>query len=167
LQVGNGVKKGVERIFDSLPDSNYACLVLDKKTHNLHFFRTPDRPLRVWRSGNLILIGSTEEILENAFKHTIGVSSNRVKTFKKWTPRSGYLYTIKPDLDMPDPVKIADFPMSRYATETRDPYSLSNPQSVRRFPYVSGVGLPRVEKDFLDPDVRERAESWGMVTYGD
>lgn len=164
LQVGNGVESGVARVFDSLPDSDFACLVMDKKTNKIHFFRTPDRPLRIWRSDSLILIGSTEEILENAFRHTIGVSSDRVKVFTKWTPRSGCLYTINPDLSLPETIELTSFPTDKYRRNIVDRYAEKN---IHRFPYISGIGYPKTSEVSLDSDVKERAEKWGMVAYGD
>jgi len=168
LQTAGGIKKGVKRVFKAMPESNLACVVLDKKTGKTHFFRSPDRPLVVWESKGLILYASTEEILENAYSNVIGVASKKIKSFKKWSPNSGTLYTLGTNLKWEKPLKLKKYPRSRMTTVINDPYSKKKP--VRQFGYTTGLGYPEIRtvSDYRGEygnDLATRGQ--GMVVYGD
>jgi len=100
MELGQDTRKAVQRVFNCFYDSNFAVMALDKKTQDLHFFRNPGRPLRVWRGTDFLVIGSTEDILEKAFVSSFGISSAKVDGLEKWTPVSGTFYTVKKDLSV-------------------------------------------------------------------
>jgi len=148
LQQGPGIVEGTRRVFATLRHSSFACLVLDKKTGAVYMFRTSDKPLRVWRGEDIILIASTDEILENAFIDAFGIRSAEIKGLFKWTPKSGHLYTITAGLEVPDAVMVE--------ARTRPYISKTKP----RFPYITGLGYP---EDFE----RLKVDHDAFVCYGD
>lgn len=100
MELGHDPIQAAARVFNAFYSSNFAVLALDKQTREIHFFRNPERPLRVWRGKDFVLIASTEDILEKAFVKTFGIASTKVEGLDKWTPISGTFYTVKPDLEV-------------------------------------------------------------------
>jgi len=94
MELGDNATKGVQRIYNAFYQSDFACIVVDKKTKNVIFFRNPKRPLRVWRGKNFVAIASTEQILERSFQMAFGTDSSKVNGLEKWTPVSGTMYTL-------------------------------------------------------------------------
>lgn len=130
MELGQSVVKATSRAFNCFYDSNFSVLLLDKKTKDMHFFRNPARPLRVWRGDSFIVIGSTENILESAFEKTFGISSKEVKGLEKWTPTSGTLYSVNKKME------IKKTELFDYAPEVKPTNSL--PAKVQQYSHYSG-----------------------------
>jgi len=100
MELGQDPIQAAARVFNCFYESNLAVLALDKLTKEIHFFRNPGRPLRVWRGDKFVLIASTEEILEAAFQKTFDIKSDMVKGLEKWSPVSGTAYTLNNKLEI-------------------------------------------------------------------
>jgi len=147
MELGDDTEKAVARVFNCFYDSNFSVLALDKKTKEMHFFRNPARPLRVWRSKDFVLVGSTEQILESAFQKTFDVPSAKVEGMEKWTPVSGTFYTVKSDLKI-ERTNLFDF-------EPELPVQPALPTKVQQYSYYTSK-----------TDRKTRVDANGNIVYG-
>jgi len=139
MELGENVEKAVARVFNCFYDSNFSVIVLDRKTKEMHFFRNPGRPLRVWRGTDFIMVASTEKILEDAFQSTFDIDSNKVHGLDKWTPVSGTFYTIRADMTI-DKKGLFDYTPERTTSD-------NTPDKVKQYSHYStgsaGYGAPK------------------------
>lgn len=135
-----GIRKTFDRVFSPMRRDG-ACVLVDSKENEAHFFRNSMRPLffvRIPQWNNAIVFASTESILLRAIDMTIHGYTDLPDPFQI---RSGRVYTVRFDENKEPLIEHYDIPVKVYNTNDYFSKTLPAPTRMNNRPTKSLIGF--------------------------